>query len=244
MKYLQALIWSIIVLVAGGCASYQPTHQEGINRIGGSQPLLGQKETIDVGDSIVQQFEYHKHFGAHLEGLYDRPFPLGKIIVGPDVFFQSIMRISDPDDVHYCSATGHYSQWGIPFSKYRVCFKDSGRDGFFDEVLVVGSGVMLERWRDIEGEKPAYTKTDIATPVESASDYKQELIYQGLSGGSLKVAYREYVDSLARPAFTQVVEYDNQEPPFEIAFKGARITVHSATSNELVYTVTKGLVRN
>jgi hypothetical protein len=70
------------------------------------------------------------------------------------------------------------------------------------------------------------------------------LIYQGLSGGSLKVAYREYVDSLARPAFTEVVEYDNQEPPFEIAFKGARITVHSATSNELVYTVTKGLVRN
>lgn len=87
-------------------------------------------------------------------------------------------------------------------------------------------------------------QTDIATPVESASDYKQELIYQGLSGGSLKVAYREYVDSLARPAFTEVVEYDNQEPPFEIAFKGARITVHSATSNELVYTVTKGLVRN
>lgn len=77
--------------------------------------------------------------------------------------------------------------------------------------------------------------------VESATrgEGTFEILYQGVGGGVLRLAYREYTgDELARPAFAQEVTYDlTPEGPTEILFKGARISILSAGNTELRYRV-------
>jgi hypothetical protein len=77
-------------------------------------------------------------------------------------------------------------------------------------------------------------------PVDVSSGYKTELIYQGLSDGAIKFAYHDYENDMARPSFSQIVDYDYSTGGAIVTLKGARLTVHEATSSNLTYTLEKG----
>ena len=79
-------------------------------------------------------------------------------------------------------------------------------------------------------------------PVDVSKGYKTELIYQGLSDGDIKFAYHEYENDMARPSFSQIVDYDYSAGDAIVTLKGARLTVHEATSGNLTYTLEKGFV--
>ncbi len=74
----------------------------------------------------------------------------------------------------------------------------------------------------------------------STGSFKRQLIYGGLSQNVISISYREFVDNMARPAFTQDVKYDLGESKI-IGFKGARFEVSKATNTELTYKVIKAL---
>ena len=86
----------------------------------------------------------------------------------------------------------------------------------------------------------AYERVISDQHADDGKGYKYELVYQGLDDGDIKIAYREYVNNLARPAFTQIVEYELMAEETVIAFKGARISVEAASSNQITYVVQKG----
>ena len=65
---------------------------------------------------------------------------------------------------------------------------------------------------------------------------KRDLIYAGRSGDALHLIYREYVNDLARPAYTQNLYYDLSESKI-IGFDGARISVDSADNTGITYTI-------
>ena len=94
-------------------------------------------------------------------------------------------------------------------------------------------------WKTVESPI-AYQRGIEDMPVGVATGYKTELIYQGLSDGDIKIAYHEYVNNMARPTFSQMVDYKYSVGEAIIAFKGARITVHEATSSNLTYTLDNG----
>ena len=71
-------------------------------------------------------------------------------------------------------------------------------------------------------------------PVTKKEYFKQEFIYNGRVGTALKFIYREYADDLARPAFTQDLQYDLNESK-TIGFRGLRIDVISATNTIIEY---------
>lgn len=73
-------------------------------------------------------------------------------------------------------------------------------------------------------------------PVPKKDYYKQEFIYNGRVGNALKFIYREYIDDLARPAFTQDLQYDLSESK-TIGFRGLRIDVLSATNTNIEYKI-------
>ena len=73
--------------------------------------------------------------------------------------------------------------------------------------------------------------TDIQTP-----GFRQELIYNGRSGDTIKFSYREFNNDMARPPFSQDVQYDLKDGS-TIGFKGLRIEVLSATNTKLSYRV-------
>jgi len=81
----------------------------------------------------------------------------------------------------------------------------------------------------LEYEKTTYT--DVNMPY-----FTQEFIYSGKIGTTIKFLYREYTNDLARPAFTQELQYDLNESKI-IGCKGLRIEVIKATNLDLEYKV-------
>lgn len=66
--------------------------------------------------------------------------------------------------------------------------------------------------------------------------FKQELIYNGKSGSTIRLSYREYKDDFARPAFFQDLSYDLSEEKI-IGFKGMKIEVNEATNSLIRFIV-------
>lgn len=73
--------------------------------------------------------------------------------------------------------------------------------------------------------------TDIDTP-----GFRQELIYNGRSGDTVKFLYREFSGDYARPPFSQEVQYDLKDGSM-IGFKSVRIEVLEASNTRLSYRV-------
>jgi hypothetical protein len=69
-----------------------------------------------------------------------------------------------------------------------------------------------------------------------APSFRQELIYNGKSGSSVRFLYRELTNDFMRPAFTQEIVYDLDESSV-IGFKEVRIEVIAANNTTIDYKV-------
>ena len=128
-------------------------------------------------------------------------------------------------DVRKSGANGDDIYFGIAVSKK-------------DETIVVpfvksatSYGAFITK--KVEGFK---TKTDIFTDNNCTDCFKQEFIYNGKTGSSLKFIYREYVNDMARPAFNQELQYDLNESNI-VGFKGLRIEIVNATNTKIEYKI-------
>lgn len=82
-------------------------------------------------------------------------------------------------------------------------------------------------------------KTEQCERVGS-NGFKRELVYSGVSKGTITLLYREFLNDMARPAFSQELKYDLGEGNV-IGFKGARFQVVKATNLGIMYKVLKHL---
>ena len=80
------------------------------------------------------------------------------------------------------------------------------------------------------------TKNVVYIENDCSKCYKQEFIFNGKVGSSLKFIYREYINDMARPAFNQDLQYDLNESNV-IGFKGLRIEVIKATNTNIEYKI-------
>lgn len=71
---------------------------------------------------------------------------------------------------------------------------------------------------------------------ERGESFQQTLLYNGRIGNKINVGYREFSNSLARPAFNNDVEYDLSASK-TIGYKGAQIEVIDANNNSITYRV-------
>lgn len=69
--------------------------------------------------------------------------------------------------------------------------------------------------------------------------FQQTLLYNGKIGNRITLAYREFSNNLARPAFSNDVDYDLSESTI-LGYKGARLEVISATNTEITYRILSG----
>jgi len=70
----------------------------------------------------------------------------------------------------------------------------------------------------------------------TSNDFQQTLIYSGRVGDRIRISYREFSGSLARPAFSNDAEYDLSESDI-IAYRGARIRVLEANNQSIRFEV-------
>jgi len=107
------------------------------------------------------------------------------------------------------------------------CFEDKNQDGTFDDA-----------GRDRKTSKIVDIPYELDEVRLDASDegFRAELVYQGAGGGILRIGYREFVNDMARPAFSQELTYDlSPSGVTEFAFQGLRIEVLSAGNMKIEY---------
>lgn len=66
--------------------------------------------------------------------------------------------------------------------------------------------------------------------------FRRELVYTGRAGNTLGLLYREFQNDMARPAFSQQLQYDITNDPV-IGYKGARFKVLGADNTSITYEV-------
>jgi len=66
--------------------------------------------------------------------------------------------------------------------------------------------------------------------------FKAELIYTGKTDNIIRISYREYINDMARPAFSQELRYDLNEGN-EITFKTLKMKVLEATNTKITVQV-------
>jgi hypothetical protein len=115
-----------------------------------------------------------------------------------------------------------------------TCIYDINNNGYFTHV----GNALYEDLFSLNN--PAKYKL-IPTPNSYDKDsFKYVALYQGKSENKIKISFREFKDDMARPAFTQDIEYELEKDGTSIiGFKGLRIEVLKATNTDITYKVVK-----
>lgn len=88
----------------------------------------------------------------------------------------------------------------------------------------------------IIGNKKRITYTMTGYSDKCDNCFKQQFIFNGRVGNSLKFIYREFKNDMIRPAFDQELQYDLSESNI-IGFKGLRMEIVKATNTNIQYKV-------
>jgi len=72
--------------------------------------------------------------------------------------------------------------------------------------------------------------------IWGSESFKRELVYGGVSENTIAILYREFVNDMARPAFSQELKYDLSKGDV-IGYRGARFQVIKVTNTGIRYKV-------
>jgi hypothetical protein len=212
-----AIAWGVLLLA--GCATVEkaPTkYQEG------STPEVGVRSSATVGDPMVTKYHYLADEVAVLLKSSESNFMFGRPEVSANT--RLVKTYSSKGEI-YCPIMR-----GSPVP----CFKDDSGDGKFDYAYNLGAFSIVAPIGEIDPLPYTIAESTIQ------DGFKYELVYQGIDDDTVRIAYREYSENLARPAFHQDLTYTLDEGDTQVSFKGVRLVIHSASNNDVEYTVSSG----
>lgn len=217
----------VVVLVAllSGCATQKQSIPPTLTVI--DLPKLGEERTAELGETLVQKGKLYTYEAVRLENSVSAGdgFLLKKFSLEP-----GILKASMRDDEHIFYTTDKLAIYDAILGTQMNYGGLAVNQKNPTEVKFHWNGrVMLT-----PKTPPVLTKTQV-TDVERPS-FRQELIYNGRSGETLKFLYREYSSEAMRAPFSQEVQYDLKDGP-TIGFKSVRIEVIEATNTKLKYRV-------
>ncbi len=208
------------MLVLSGCASVQtmqPKYQTG------GFPEVGVRTTVTVGQVMVSKYDYLAQGGATLRDGVAASFWMGR--EGLAAGTQLVSALSSGEEV-YCQPP---ARMGAP------CLKDADGNGSFDRAYTMNAYGFLVNGVDIP---PSGYRVGDRTIQDG---FKYELLYQGIDNGVVRVAYREYTENLARPAFSQDLTYTLEASgETKIRFKEVSAVIHGANNNSIEFTLEAG----
>lgn len=213
----------ISLIVLAGCATpenYQPkTTQISI-------PELNRQVTVSVGDSMVRQGS-----STQVKGI----------------------ELSESNNIGtYKFSAGFYPQTGenqnFTFHSFQIGQSYNGM-GTLSGSMDVESLRADKRKQQLcvmstlrafaLGMKPCDTEhgyTRVEKGVVGPNNFQQSLLYSGRVGNKVRISYREFSGDLARPAYSNDVEYDLSSSD-TVTYKGARIKIINADNEKITYIV-------
>ena len=193
-----------------------------------SAPPINQRTIVPVGDRMLAQ---------------------GQAIQREALFLNQTVKISG-----YTLTPGYFPKTGDKDGSVYFSFGYApGVDGNGNQLGALIKGVIMDPPQSIEVDSAANKLCIITvfnvhtcrsgkpfkiTEYTQSGDasFQQTLYYNGRVGDKINVGYREYSGDMARPAFSNEVEYDLSISD-AFSYKGAKIIVHDANNNQIDYTV-------
>jgi len=231
MSYLKLAPFPLLLLITA-CSPLPIVDQSHLEDKAGNEPRFGQQAEAVLGSNIFSEYSYWHRSGARITAPLRQPIGQGGLFipVGETVFPSTVDQAA-----LWCTEHRVYVD-PIAGPLARACFSDSGNDGTFDQVKVAPES----RWTDRPLDHPMpYKQIDIA--VANSGAFKYELAYDGYTGQTLRLSYREYKGlSLDQPVYTQQASYDIKQFPAEITFRNVSMDVLEADNRHIVYRVNRG----
>ncbi len=219
----------LIALVGlAGCATIQVFEGPQVVESYGTIPGVGATETVSVGSVIFSQHRLWKKSGLHIPSGYRGKVGGAEVDVAATDYL--VKAVADSQEAYCTQRATMKNIFGAPIKP--TCFVGPLGASHFTKVMVPSDAIW---WSSELAEPLRFSKTeeDIMRP----DSLRRELIYLGTAGKIMRIAYREYLGDMARPAFAQEVTYDVDKLPLEIAFKNAKFQVLEIRGSTLRYRV-------
>jgi hypothetical protein len=218
-------------LLLAGCATVQVLDRPVMTEKVGQSPQIGSQATAPVGGTVFSQFRYWSRVGYRLDAPVNSSFMLGRVAAAQGE--PLIQAAIDGKDVLCTERRTYFDPVVGPHRS--TCFIVASGSGSFTRMTVAPGVVWVER--DLPSPV-AYSQSEQIFPRSEA--FKYELLYQGISGKTIRLSYREFINDMARPAYFQDVSYDISVLPVTLTFKTVKLEVFSADNNALTYRVLSG----
>ncbi|MFI5335966.1 MAG: hypothetical protein ACHQ5A_04235 [Opitutales bacterium] len=220
-KFLIAL--GLVSALLTSCTTPQYNYKAEATQI--SEPPLHTIATAQVGEEMVKQGRFYQQDAIHLT---------------QNIEFGGLFTV-------YTLSVGDYVKTG----------EDNDSDFYFPAVGhgagTVKKAALADPWVAIEMNKrepkigvitvfhvkvsaTALGVSRVKRLALADDAFQQTLIYSGKNGNKVRLGYREFSNSVARPAFNNDVEYDLTESTV-IGYKGARVEIIEATNEFIRYKV-------
>ena len=221
------------LLVAGllsfglvGCATTPHNYQPQVTNI--SNPPLNQIATAYVGESLLEQGRAIQADGIKIDSR--QALDKAKMALSSGTY----IKIGENEKQefylpHKGSDSGKLEQTSLLLSFNPAALQSIVVDKNTGKISLISSNV-----KSYDGDIVNFTKTKIT--IKDTNSFQQTLIYNGKVGNKINIGYREFSGDIARPAFTNSVEYDLNESKI-IGYKGARVEVISADNQSIKYKV-------
>lgn len=209
MKFIVSFL--LVILIYGCSATSTLVSPESFNKI---TPELNANQETEIGVSLVSKEVGSKYKVLRL--LRDTKIKTGYIM----------MDVKQGESFIHNKSNSKYDLYtNIDNPTYGIGISKSGGKPitFYNSTF------------DNNSSHPIEYKITL-TPLPKKEYLKQDFIYNGKVGNAIKFTYREFIDDIARPAFTQDLQYDLTESK-TVGFRGLRVEIISATNTKIQYKV-------
>ena len=227
------IICSIALLAACASVSSVPS---GPRLVSGERPAVGEQTIARVGDDIYSTFNYYE-IDVPAASVLSAPVKRSFVLQTIDAPVGAALEINK--DGEHCTVEKVLID-PLVGPHESVCFRDTNGDGKFDQVGATPG--LIRFWKDLDVPVGFEQRAARSTQISEidAGGFKRELIFQGVDGATLRVQYREYIDNMARPAFSQDLTYPISKGKAEIVFKSLTISVQVIEPTQIHYSVLEG----
>lgn len=238
--FFQASIVAIIFMQ--GCAPIAPIRSEHLVRTYSATyftseirdyPVLGEIVTAEVGESLIRKDKYTAIPSIDIEQPIEFPSENMNnkftITVLPGRYIE---KGHDETGKFYEGREGNILSNGqpIPIQLSSCGIYISNIDSNQTEVYFLSSINM----KPLTYERSSIPFSKSTHYQRDELSFKKELVYTGVSKNVVSILYREFLEDMARPAFSQELKYDLTEGKI-VGYRGARFEIIKATNQGITY---------
>lgn len=195
-------------------------------------PAVGEASSASVGSPMMEEYRYSGVEGVIIDQAVSANWGSAERVdlpAGAGLFIIREKRLKA------CQTRQTFSHLPGAPSIWSNCLVDTDDDGRFDKVIYSSDGFS----KTVDPAAP-YHRGIVEVSGDGGENFRRVLIYSGVSGGALRLSYREFSNDMARPAFTEelTIPLGNTFPQ-EIAVKNYRFSIEAIDGIGIHYKRTK-----